>query len=94
MVNYCEGGGVVRIVDNLAMPIEGIGNLPVSFWSGKDWVQVILPDIVYALILGYYLLSLKRMVDRGHKYVGKKKRVALHLKNRKAELSFWIPTPS
>ena len=34
--NYCEVGGVVRIADGRAMPIEGIGNLPVSFWSGKD----------------------------------------------------------
>ena len=36
MVNYREGGGVVRIADGRAMPIEGIGNLPMSFWSGKD----------------------------------------------------------
>ena len=31
MVNYREGGGVVRIADDRAMPIEGIGNLPTSF---------------------------------------------------------------
>ena len=36
MVNYCEGEGAVRIADGRAMPIEGIGILPVSFWSGKD----------------------------------------------------------
>ena len=36
MVNYREGGGVVRIADGRAMPIEGIMNLPMSFWSGKD----------------------------------------------------------
>ena len=36
MVNYCEGGGIARIADCRAMPIEGIGNLPMSFWSGKD----------------------------------------------------------
>ena len=40
MVNYREGGGVVRIADGRKMPIEGIGNLPTSFWFGKDWVQV------------------------------------------------------
>ena len=31
MVNYREGGGVVRIADGRAIPIEGIGNLPMSF---------------------------------------------------------------
>ena len=36
MVNYRVGGGVVRITDGGAMPIEGIENLPMSFWSGKD----------------------------------------------------------
>ena len=33
MVNYREGGGVVKITDGRAMPIEGIGNLPMSFWD-------------------------------------------------------------
>ena len=83
MVNYCEGGGVVRIADGRTMPIEGIGNLPMIFWSGKDWVQVVLPNIAHVPLLGYHLLSLKRMADRGHKYVGEIKGVALHLKNGK-----------
>ena len=84
MVNYCEGGGIVRIADGRAMPIEGIGNLPMSFWSGKDWVQVILPNVVYVSLLGYILLPLKRVADRGHKHVGEKYGVTLHLKNGKA----------
>ena len=33
MVIYCEGGGVVRIADDRAMPIEGVGNLSMSFGS-------------------------------------------------------------
>ena len=81
MVNYCEGGGVVRIADGRTMPIEGIGKLQMSFWSGKDWVQVVLPNVAHVPLLGYNLLSLKRMADRGHKYVGEKKRVTLHPKN-------------
>ena len=83
MVNYHEGGGVVRVGDSRAMPIEGIGNLSMSFWSGKDWVQVVLPIVARVPLLGYNLLSLKRMADRGHKYIGEKKGVALHLKNGK-----------
>ena len=55
MVKYREGGGVVRFTDGCAMPIEGIGNLPMSFWSGKNWVKVML-------LLGYNLLSLKMIV--------------------------------
>ena len=44
MVKYREGGGVVKFADGYAMPIEGIGNLPMSFWSGKNWVKVVLPN--------------------------------------------------
>ena len=83
MINYREGGGIVRFSDSRAMPIKGIGNLTMSFWSGKDWVQVVLPNVAYVPLLGYNLLSLKWMADRGHKYVGEKKRMALHLKNGK-----------
>ena len=83
MVNYREGGGVVRIADGRAMPIEGIWNLPMSFWSGKGWVQVVLPNVAHIPFVGYNLLSLKRMADHGYKYVGEKKGVVLHLKNGK-----------
>ena len=44
---------------------------------------MVLPNVAHVPLLGYNLLSLKRMADRGHKYVGEKKRVALHLKNAK-----------
>ena len=80
MVNCREGGGVVRTADGRALPIERIGNLPMSFWSGKDWVQTVLPNVAHVPLHGYNLLSLKRMADRGHKYVGEKKGVALYLK--------------
>ena len=36
MVNYREGGDVVRTADDRAMPIEGIGNLPMSFCPGSS----------------------------------------------------------
>ena len=78
--NYREGGGVVRIADDRVMPIKGIGNLTMSFWSGKDWVQLIVPNVAHLPLLGYNLLLLKMMANRGHKYVGEKKGVALHLK--------------
>ena len=58
MVNYREGGGVVRIADGRAMPTEGIGDLPMSFWSGKDCVQIVfLPNAAGVPLLGYNLLS-------------------------------------
>ena len=43
MVNYwyCEIGGAVRVADDRVMPIEGIGNIPMCFWSGKGRVVVI-----------------------------------------------------
>ena len=54
-----------------------------SFWSGNDWVQVVLPNVAHVPLVGYNLLSLKRMAGRGHKYVGEKTGVGLHLKNGK-----------
>ena len=35
MINYREGGGVIRIADDRVLPFEGIGNLPMSFRSGR-----------------------------------------------------------
>ena len=83
MVNYREGGGVIRIADDRAMLIEGIGSLPMSFWAGNDWVQVILPNVTHVPLLRYNLLSLKRMTDHDLRDVTKKKGVTLHLKNEK-----------
>ena len=57
MINYREGGGIVRIADGRAMSVEGIGNLPMSFWSGKDCVQIYLASVAHVPLLGYNLLS-------------------------------------
>ena len=74
---------IVRIADDRVMPIAGIGNLPMSFWSGKDWVKVIIPNVAHVPLLGYNLLSRKMMAACGHKYIGDKRGVTLHLKNGK-----------
>ena len=76
------------------MPIEGIGNLPMSFWSGKDRVQVVLQNVAHFPLLGYNLLSLKKMADRGHKHVGEKKVVLLHLKNEKTLFGSSVGKPN
>lgn len=39
------------------------GNLPMRFWSGRDWMKLILPDVAHVPLLA----------DRGHKHVGKKR---------------------
>ena len=46
-------------------------------------MQIVLPNVAHVLLLGYDLLSLKRMADCWHKCVGEKKGVTLHLKNGK-----------
>ena len=74
MVNCNEREGVVKIADGRAMPIEGIGNLRMSFWSGKDWVQIVRPNVTPAFLLGYNLLSFKRMADRGQQNVPARKK--------------------
>ena len=66
-------------------------------------MQVVLPNFAHVPLLGYNLLSLEKMTNRGQKYVGEKKGVALHLKAGKTLLGlsvgklnyfFRIPTPS
>ena len=79
-VDNLPPGYVVRIADDRAMPIEGIDDLPMSLLSGKNWVPVIFSNVAYVPLLGYTLLSLKRMADRGHTYVGEKKEAISHLK--------------
>ena len=49
-------------------------------------MQIVLPNVAHVLLLGYDLLSLKRMADCGHKYIGEKKGVTLRLKNGKTHL--------
>ena len=85
VVHYREGGGVLTIADGRAMPIEGIGNVRMSFRSGKNWVQAMLPNVAHVPLKRHNLLSLKRMADRGHRYVGKKKGVIMHLENGKTK---------
>ena len=46
-------------------------------------MQIFLPNVAHVRPLGYKLLSLQRMADRGHKYVGEEKGVTLHPKNGK-----------
>ena len=46
-------------------------------------MQIVLPNVADVPLLGYNLLSLIMMADRGHKCVGEKNEVVLHLKNRK-----------
>ena len=42
-----------------------------------------MPNVAHVPLLGCNLLSLKSMADCGHKYLGEKKGVILHLKNGK-----------
>ena len=56
-----------------------------SFWSGDEWVKVILPNVANVPLPvplpDYTLLSLKMLEERGHKYVCKKEGVNAPFKN-------------
>ena len=52
MVNHPESSVIVRVADDCVMSSEGIGNLPTSFWSGDDWVKVILLNVAHVPLLG------------------------------------------
>ena len=51
IINYREDGDVVSIANGRVMPIEDIGNSPMNFWFGKDWVQAIFPNVTRVPLL-------------------------------------------
>ena len=51
-------------------PIEGYGDLPLTFRSGRGEVPRLLRDVAHVPCLSYHLFSLRVAADKGHKYTG------------------------
>ena len=71
MINYPEAETFMKTASGTKYPIEGYGDLPLTFRSGRGQVPLLLRDVAYAVpCLSYHLFSLRVAADKGHKYTG------------------------
>lgn len=57
-----------RTASGTKCPIEGYGDLPLTFRSSDGMVRLLLCGVVHAPRLGYHLLSLRVAAYNGHQY--------------------------
>ena len=72
MINYREANATMRTASGKRYPIEGYGDLPLTFRSSSGEVPLLLCDAAHVPSLSYHLLSLKVAADNGHTYTGNK----------------------
>ena len=70
MINYREAKTFMKTASGTKYPIEGYGDLPLTFRSGRGEVPLLLRDIAHVPCLSYNLFSLRVAADKGHKYTG------------------------
>ena len=79
MLNYRETNAFMRTASGKRFPIEGYGDLPLTFRSSKGELSVLLQNVAHVPSLSYHLFSLRAAADNGHTYTGTRKGVTLHL---------------
>ena len=80
--NYREYDGVVRVSNGVALPIEGVGDILMSFQSDFGEPDLQLFNVAFVPLLSHNLLSLKQIIRRaGHSYRGDGDGVALFCKS-------------
>ena len=70
MRNYREAKTFMKTASGTKYPIEGYGDLRLTFRSGRGKVLLLLLDVVHVPCLSYHLFSLRVAADEGHKYTG------------------------
>ena len=90
MTNYRGCDGVVRVANGVALPIEGVGDILMSFQSDFGETDLQLLNVAFVSLLSHNLLSLKQFTRRaGHSYRGDGDGVALFCKSGRW---FFAPT--
>ena len=80
MINYREANATMRTASGKRYPIEGYGNLPLTFLSSSGEVPLLLYNVVHVPSLSYHLLSLRVAADNGHTHTGNKNGVTVKFK--------------
>ena len=70
MLNYRESNAYMRTASGTRYPIEGYGDLPLTFRSSSGDVPLLLRNVAHVPRLNYHLLSLRAVADNGHSYTG------------------------
>ena len=70
MINYRESNAYVRTASGSRYPIEGYGDLPLTFRSSSGDIPLLLRSVAHVPRLNYHLLSLRAVADNGHTYTG------------------------
>ena len=90
MTNYRECDGVVRVTNGVDLPIEGVGDIRMSFQSDFGETDLQLLNVAFVPLLSHNLLSLKQFTRRaGHSYRGDDDGVTLFCKSGRW---FFAPT--
>ena len=67
---YREAKTFTKIASASKYPIEGYGNLLLTFRSCREEVLLLLCDVALVTSLSYHVFSLNAAADRGNKYTG------------------------
>ena len=68
MMNYRESSAYMRTASGARYPIEGYGDLPLTFRSSSLNVPMWLRNVAHVRCLDYHLLSLRVVAGKGHTY--------------------------
>ena len=77
MLNYRESNAYMRTASGSRYPIEGYGDLPLTFRSSSGNVPLLLRNVAQVPKLNYHLPSLRAVADNGHTYTGTKEGVTV-----------------
>ena len=80
MINYREANATMRPASGKRYPIEGYGDLPLTFRSSSGEVPLLPCNVAHVPSLSYQLISLRIAADNGHTYTGNKNSVTVKFK--------------
>ena len=70
MMSYRKSNAHLRTASGARYPIEGYGDLPLTFRSSSGDVPQLLRIVAHVPSLDCYCLSLRAVADKGHTYTG------------------------
>ena len=79
MINNREAKTFMRTASGSRYPIEGYGDLPLTFRSSEGDVGLLLRGVAHVLRLSYHLFSLRAAADNGNQYKGTREGVTVKL---------------
>ena len=66
MIHYRGTKAFMKTAGGTKYPIEGYGDLPLAFRSGRGEVPLLLLDVANVPYLSYHFFSLRAAPDKGH----------------------------